>query len=229
MDCETALPLIEALCDDELDVATAARLVAHCDACPGCAAVRRDVETRRSALREARPVDRLPDGVRERLVRGVGRSAPQGPGRGARLSAALGAAGLLAVLGLAGWVLRRPHSVPRPALSEAPVVREVSGEVFCLRCALSRLFPDTPVLDDRHLPVLRTEEGEIITLLDGSVTEAALVRKGCAARRVVLTVRLFPRQELAEVLEVRLLGPATGVPPREVVSAAAARAAGPRP
>lgn len=225
MDCETALPLIEALCDDELDVATAARLVAHLDDCAACGAVRRDVETRRSALREARPVDRLPDGVRERLVREVGRSAPPGPGRGPRIAAALGAAGLVAALGLAGYLSRKSHDAPPPALADAPVVREVSGEVFCLRCALARLFPDTPVLDDRHLPVLRTEEGEIITLLDGPVTEAALVRKGCTARRVLLTVRFFPRQEIAEVLEVRVRGSVAAPPSREVVSAAAARAA----
>ena len=30
MDCETARPLIEPLCDDELDVASAARVVALC-------------------------------------------------------------------------------------------------------------------------------------------------------------------------------------------------------
>ena len=55
MDCETASPLIEALCDDELDVATAARLLAHLDACEPCSALRRDAETRNAALREARP------------------------------------------------------------------------------------------------------------------------------------------------------------------------------
>lgn len=229
MDCETALPLIEALCDDELDVATAARLVAHLEGCAACSAVRRDVETWRSTLREARPVDRIPDGVRERLAREVGRSSPARPRRAAAVAVVFGTAGLLVAAGLSTGLFRRPRPALRPALAEVPVVREVSGEVFCLRCALARLFPDTPVLDERHLPVLRTEDGQVITLLDGSVTEASLVRKGCAGRRVVLTVRLFPRQEIAEVLEVRSLGPASGPPPPEVVSAAAARAAGPRP
>ena len=102
-------------------------------------------------------------------------------------------------------------------------MREVTGEVFCLRCALTRLFPDTPVLDERHLPVLRTDEGEVITLLDGAVTGAALAQKGCSGRRVSLTVRFFPGQELAEVLAVRLLGPSQGPPSRDAVAAAAAR------
>lgn len=228
MDCEAVLPLIEALCDDELDVAAAAPLVAHLEGCAACAAARRDVETRRAALLEARPVDRLPEGVRERLVREVNRSAPPRPDRRPLALAGAAAALVVALVALATVLARRPAPPRTPSLAEAPVVREVSGEVFCLRCALARLFPDTPVRDERHLPVLRTEDGEVITLLDGSVTEAALAQKGCAGRRVVLTVRLFPRQELAEVLEVRAVGPATGLPSREVVAAAAARSSGPR-
>lgn len=226
MDCEAVLPLIEALCDDELDVATTAPLVAHLEGCAACAAARRDVETRRAALLEARPVDRLPEGVRERLVREVGRSAP--PRTARRPLVLAGAAAVVALVALAAAIGRRQATPRPPSLAEVPVVREVSGEVFCLRCALARLFPDTPVRDERHLPVLRTEDGEVITLLDGSVTEAALAQKGCAGRRVVLTVRLFPRQELAEVLEVRAVGPATGLPSREVVAAAAAHASGSR-
>lgn len=221
MDCEAATPLIEALCDDELDVASAAALVAHLEGCPACASLRRDVDTRRSALREARPVDRLPDAVRARVAREVGRAAPPGRGRRRAIVGSLAAAGLLAA-GLAAVATRQ--GPPRaPALAEVPMVAELTGEVFCLRCALSRLFPDTPVLDERHLPVLRTEEGEVITLLDGEVTEAALAQKGCAGRRVAVTVRLFPRQEIAEVLAVRTLGPALRPPPRSAVAAAAAR------
>ncbi|MBK9964689.1 MAG: zf-HC2 domain-containing protein [Holophagales bacterium] len=78
MDCEASEPLIEALCDDELDVAAAARLVAHLDGCAGCSAFRRELETRKAAVREARPVDRLPDEVRARLVRQAGRTIPSG-------------------------------------------------------------------------------------------------------------------------------------------------------
>ncbi len=227
MDCETATPLIEALCDDELDVASAARLVAHLEACGTCAALRRDVETRKSALREARPVDRLPEGVRARLVRQVGRTSPARRKAGWLVPAALGAAGLLAG-GLAANLALREGPPRPPALADLPVVREVTGEVFCLRCALTRLFPDTPVLDPRHLPVLRTDEGEVITLLDGAVTEAALSHEGCSGRRVTLTVRLFPRQEIAEVLSVRATGPSTAPPPRDVVAAAASRPAPPQ-
>ncbi len=49
-------------------------------------------------------------------------------------------------------------------------------------------------------------------------------------RRLLIAVplRLFPRQELAEVLSVRSLGPSAGPPSREVVAAAAARAGSPR-
>jgi hypothetical protein len=227
MDCETATPLIEALCDDELDVATAARLVAHLDGCAACAALRREAETRQSALREARPVDRLPDGVRARLVREVGRTAPARRKVTWRVPAALAAAGLLAGGLAAGFALLTPAPPRAPALADQPVVTELTGEVFCLRCALAQLFPDTAVLDERHLPVLRTDEGEVVTLLDGAVTRAALSRKGCAGRRVALTVRLFPSQEIAEVLSVRALGPSSGPPDRDVVAAAAARAAPP--
>lgn len=228
MDCEASEPLIEALCDDELDVAAAASLVAHLEGCVGCSAIRREVETRKAALEEARPIDRLPDEVRARLVRKVGRPDP--PRRGAlrllstRLAAAgLAAAGLLAV-GLSTGLVPRGRPSRPPALADLAVVQEISGEVFCLRCALAQLFPETPVLDQRHLPVLRTDEGEVITLLDGEVTQAALAKKGCTGRRVVLTVRFYPRQELAEVLSVRATGPSSGLPPRDAVARAAAQA-----
>lgn len=227
MDCETAAPLIEPLCDDELDVATAARLVAHLDACAACAALKREAETRQCALRQARPVDHLPDEVRARLVRQVERTAP--PRRAVARSVPLALAALVLLSGglAAGLALVRPGPARAPALDEQPVVTERTGEVFCLRCALAQLFPDTAVLDERHLPVLRTDGGEVITLLDGPVTRAALSRKGCAGRRVAVTVRLFPGQEIAEVLSVRALGPSSGPPDRDVVAAAASRAARP--
>ena len=220
MDCETSEPLIEALCDDELDVAAAASLVAHLEGCAGCSAFRREVETRKAALREARPIDRLPDEVRARLVRRGGphgsATAEGGAGRPGRARGG----GPCSPAGLAAGLASARDRPPRPpALADLPVVQEVTGEVFCLRCALARLFPDTPVLDERHLPVLRTDEGEVITLLDGDVTQAALAKKGCAGRRVVLTVRFYPRQELAEVLSVRAIGPSAGLPPRDAVAA----------
>lgn len=219
MDCETARSLIEALCDDELDVASAARVLAHLDACEACSALRREAETRQSALREARPVDHLPEAVRVRLVREVGRAAPSRRHEGRALPTLLAAAVLLAG-GLAAFVARRNGAPGAPTLSGLPLVEEVTGEVFCLRCALSRLFPGTPVVDERHLPVLRTDGGEVITLLDGAVTGEVLSRKGCAGRRVAVTIRLFPRQEIAEVLAVRTLGPSAGVPAADVVAAA---------
>jgi hypothetical protein len=177
------------------------------------------VETRNSVLLEARTADRLPDAVRARLVRRVGREAPAaGPGA---WRAGTGIAVLALVAIVVSLLVPGHRAFPGvPPLVERPVVREVTGEVFCLRCALARLFPDTPVLDERHLPVLRTDDGEVITLLDGAVTGVALSRKGCAGRRVALTLRLFPRQELAEVLAVRSLGPSEGVAPGDVVAAA---------
>ena len=221
MDCETATPLIEALCDDELDVATAARLLAHLDACAHCSALRRDAETRNAALREARPNDQIPDAIRTRLARAVA-NAPRA--RRTRRRGVLAGAAVLAAAGAIGAALLvRSAPPPVPTLVEASEVRELTGEVFCLRCALARLFPETPVLDPRHLPVLRTDDGEVVTLLDGAVTESVLARKGCAGRRVALTLRLFPRQELAEVLEARELGPASGPVPGEVVATAVRR------
>lgn len=223
MNCESSEPLIEALCDDELDVAAAASLVAHLDGCARCSALRREVETRKAALKEARPVDRLPDEVRARLVREVGRTAPVGRRAAWAVPAGLAAVFLLAYGIAAGFRVKGRFPGP-PALAELPVVQEVRGEVFCLRCALTRLFPETPVQDPRHLPVLRTDEGEVITLLDGDVTQATLARKGCAGRRVVLTVRLYPGQEIAEVLSVRTIGPSAGLPSPDAVFAAAASA-----
>ena len=227
MDCEASEPLIEALCDDELDVATAASLLAHLEGCAGCASLRREAETRNAALQGARTVDRLPDEVRARLVRRVGCTAS--PRRRATRGVRMGlvVAGLLAA-GLAAGLAFKGLPPGAPAFADLPVVQEVAGEVFCLRCALARLFPDTPVLDERHLPVLRTDEGEVITLLDGAVTEAALARSGCAGRRVVLTVRLYPAQELAEVLSVRAAGSASAYPPLDAVAAAAQVRASPR-
>ena len=227
MDCETATPLIEALCDDELDVGTAAPLVAHLDGCVACAALRRRAETRNSALRVSLPVERLPDDARARLVREMGRKAPRTRRMQGRLVlVGLAAAGLFAGGIGAALAFRRAPPGP-PAIADLPVVKELTGEVFCLRCALARLFPGTPLLDERHIPVLRTDEGEVITLLDGAVTEAGLSQQGCAGRRVVLTVRLFPRQELAEVLTARTLGPSSGPTPRDVVAATSARGAPP--
>lgn len=223
MDCEASEPLIEALCDDELDVAAAASLVAHLEGCAGCSALRRELETRRAELRAGRPVDRLPDEVRARLVRRVGHGAkvPRRMVWGVVLGIAAGglSAGVLVVRPGSKAAVARP-----PALAELPVVQEVAGEVFCLRCALASLFPQTPLLDPRHLPVLRTDAGEVITLLDGDVTRAALARKGCVGRRVVLTVRFYPGQELAEVLSVRVTGPSAGPAPRAAVVRAAALA-----
>ena len=221
MDCETASPLIEALCDDELDVATAARLLAHLDGCAPCSALRRDAETRNAALREARPADQIPEAMRTRLARAVAK-APRAR-RPWRRGFLAGAAALAAAAAVGAVLLVRSAPPPAPTLAEASEVRELTGEVFCLRCALARLFPETPVLDPRHLPVLRTDDGEVVTLLDGAVTEAVLARKGCAGRRVAVTVRLFPRQELAEVLEARELGPASGPVPGDVVATAVRR------
>jgi hypothetical protein len=222
MDCETATPLIEALCDDELDVATAARLVAHLEACGACAALRREAETRMTALREARGVDKLPEEVRARVAREVARSAA--PRRFPRAAAAVAAVAAIVLAVLAVASARSVAPPGRLAVAGAPVVRELTGEVFCLRCALARLFPGTPVLDPRHLPVLRTADGEVVTLLDGEVTRAELSRKGCAGRRVAVAVRLFPDQDIAEVLSVRVLGPASGLPSRDGGAAAASRA-----
>ncbi|MHB8798755.1 MAG: anti-sigma factor family protein [Thermoanaerobaculia bacterium] len=221
MDCEIASPLIEALCDDELDVAMAARLLAHLEACASCSALLRDAETRNAALREARPADQMPEAIRTRLARAVAQ-APRAR-RTRRRTLYTGAAALAAATALGAALLVRSAPPQAPTLVEASEVRELTGEVFCLRCALARLFPETPVLDLRHLPVLRTDDGEVVTLLDGAVTEAVLARKGCAGRRVALTVRIFPRQELAEVLEARELGPASGPVPGEVVATAVRR------
>ncbi len=210
MNCETAQPLLEAFCDDELDVATAAGLLAHLEGCPACAARRADLEERGAALRLTRPADRCPSELRARLLGEVRRAVPdRTPGEGLRLRVAV--AVTFAVAGLAVWgglrALPGTGAGPGRALAEAPVVRQMSGEVFCLRCALRELFPGAAVADPKHLPVLRTDSGEIVTILDNELAERELAHAGCAGRRVSLLVRYYPSQELAEVLDVEAQEP----------------------
>ena len=75
----------------------------------------------------------------------------------------------------------------------------------------------------QNLAVVQAKE-VVHEVYERDVTRAALAREGCAGRRVVLTVRLYPGQELAEVLTVRATGPPSGLPPRDAVARAAALA-----
>jgi len=207
MDCESIRPLIEAYCDDELDVATVARVVAHLDECPACLAEVRRTEERTASVRLLRPVDSCPAALKERVLSSVALAAPppSASTRKVRPATAVSAVAALAVVAAAAALAaRRPGPPPHVpgALSEAAVVRQLTGEVFCVRCALRELFPQTPLVDVKHLPVLRTDDGEVVTILDNELAERKLAVRGCAGRRVTVTARYLPSQAIAEVLEV---------------------------
>ncbi len=202
MDCQSVRPLIEAFCDDELDVATVARLVAHLEECPACALEVRHTQERMASVELLRPLDSCPAALKQRVLSSVGLVAPPPSRSGRRLrpvTAVAVAAAVAVVAAVAAVAARRsgpPPHVPE-ALSGEAVIRQLTGEVF-----LRELFPETPVADPKHLPVLRTDDGEVVTILDNELAERKLAWRGCAGRRVTLTVRYLPSQGLAEVLEV---------------------------
>ena len=78
MDCATARLLIEALHDDELEVADVAALVAHLGACCLCAYREREARALRALWRARRPVDRCPHELRVRLTARLTRASRRG-------------------------------------------------------------------------------------------------------------------------------------------------------
>lgn len=67
MSCNEALRIHEYL-DGELDVGTAAEVERHLETCPDCAALLRDLELSRSALRERAPYHRAGNELRARII-----------------------------------------------------------------------------------------------------------------------------------------------------------------
>ena len=67
MDCKTALALIDAYLDGELDRAEARALEAHIDACPACASALANADGLRRSLREPALRHRAPQELRDRI------------------------------------------------------------------------------------------------------------------------------------------------------------------
>src|SRR5579863_5259826 len=66
MPCNDALRVHEYF-DGELDASAAAEVERHFETCPDCAALLKDLELTRSALRESAPYYRASDDLRERI------------------------------------------------------------------------------------------------------------------------------------------------------------------
>lgn len=186
MDCETARFLIDAFHDDELEPADAARLLGHLARCSGCEAQHRLTGALKSACQRLRVPEcqakRSSTSGNRRLVAAVTLFAGAG--------VALGAAG--------SYLMTAPRRV---SASPTVSVREVEGEVFCLRCAMESLLPETSFAATAHRPVLRTADGRLLSLVGapGSLPMA----EGCTGRRVCLVGRLHDDPPALEVLQVR--------------------------
>lgn len=202
MQCEAARLLIEAFHDDELGVADAAVLLGHVEVCPDCAERHEATARLRQVISERHPLDHCPEDVRTRLARCARRGwrSPTGVGRWVVLALA-GGVGFVAGGFLpwrSGWSAgAEPSSFPPPAASE------VRGEVFCLRCAMSKLFPNASFARTAHEVMLRTDDGRLFKLIRSDVVARQLAAEGCTGRHVVVSARLFPREGLADVLTVK--------------------------
>lgn len=205
MDCRTAHLLIEAFHDDELEVMEAASLLAHLEGCRECARRHEAVRRLKQVFRELRPVVTCPEELRRRLA---SRVEPTRRLR-RRVPPSIGifvvAAGLGLLVGEAVPLRGRAESTPSFGFptAESTALQRVSGEVFCLRCALERLFPGSSFAGAPHRPVLRTADGRLFTILPGGA-EPSLATRGCSGRHVDLLARLDPRNGLARVVAVSL-------------------------
>lgn len=204
MDCQTARLLIEAFHDDELGVVEAATLLAHFDGCPECA--RRNEAARRlkSVFRETRPVVQCPESLKKKVCRNMETSRRFPRAIPPSLTLFVLAAGLGLLVGEA--VPLRMFGSSSVAFAESPVTQRVSGDVFCVRCALERRFPGTSFRSAPHRPILRTADGRLFTILPGSAG-ATLVSAGCTGRHVDLVARLYPDSGLARVVRVNAAAP----------------------
>jgi anti-sigma factor RsiW len=101
MTCKSALSLIEAYIDGELDAAQAAEVQRHLDDCQDCATAHRRLTRLSTDLRTLAPRYTAPEELRNRIMQGAGRQPVEIPRRRAITSWAIAATVLLAFS--AGW------------------------------------------------------------------------------------------------------------------------------
>src|ERR1700731_2129740 len=110
MSCNEALR-VHAYCDGELDAAAAAEIERHLETCPDCAALLKDIEETRRALRDAEPYRRASDDLREGIAlaldREEGKRRPRMPAGTARsfLTGAVGGSGITALAAVLAIIL----------------------------------------------------------------------------------------------------------------------------
>lgn len=110
MSCNEGLR-VHAYCDGELDAAAAAEIERHLETCADCAALLKDIEESRSALREDAPYHRASDALRERIVGALddeeGKRHPRRDGWSGKtfLTGALSGAGATALAAVLAFVL----------------------------------------------------------------------------------------------------------------------------
>jgi anti-sigma factor RsiW len=101
MTCKSALSLIEAYIDGELDAAQGAEVLRHLDECQDCALAHQRLTRLSTDLRTLAPRYAAPGDLRNRIMNGVGRQPVEIPRRRAIASWAIAATVLLAIS--AGW------------------------------------------------------------------------------------------------------------------------------
>jgi hypothetical protein len=220
VDCQTAHLLIEAFHDDELGVVEAATLLAHLDACPHCARRHEAARRLKSVFREGRPVVECPEVLKRRLSLRVETARRFPLAVPASVTLFVLATGLGLLVGHAVPLRARAGS-PGGAPLEVPGTRWVTGDVFCVRCALEKLFPGSSFSGAPHRPVLHTADGRLFTILPSPAP--GLDKAGCAGQHVDVLARLYPESGLARVVSMRAPVAATGPPADGALTLARAR------
>ena len=142
MNCALALRMLDGYIDDEIDAATAAKLVEHLASCTACAEMHGQRVAMRSALRATSLRHVAPPGLRKSILRDIERRE-QPEARSLRWWQALVLGGSTAIFGaLGGWWLAQPRALE--TLPEFAVARHVAS-----------LSPAGPRIDvassDRHV------------------------------------------------------------------------------
>jgi hypothetical protein len=200
MDCLNAQLLIEAFHDDELEVGEAAALISHLNECSACMRRHQNARRMKSLWRSCRPADHCPDALKRRLTGRLGRvSGPQVR----PFSVAFVAAGLGLVIGgtlaVATIATMARTTTSASFASEKPVPSRFVGEVFCLRCALQQLFPETSYEGSRHQPFLKTSDGRLLLVRSSRFEDSLLAPKGCSGRRLLVTGQVYPSSSMVDV------------------------------
>jgi len=131
MTCKSALSLIEAYIDGELDAAQAAEVRRHLDECLDCAVAHQRLTRLSADLRTLAPRYIAPEDLRNRIMQSVGRQPVAIPRRRAITSWAIAATVLLAIS--AGWnaMLLQPRKTAGDAVAQEIVsshVRSLIGD-----------------------------------------------------------------------------------------------------